>query len=194
MRARTLLWAPVVIMVACESPERDFGESGASSAVSASGSGGESGVGGGGAGDGGAGGAGGDVGQGGAGGAGGFGGGAGGNGGGIDCSDPDQDNDLAAAVECGGTDCDDKDPNVFAEQTKFFEKARPNGSFDYNCNEAEEREFETVKCSGAFCTAKMNVFIGDPAAPAACGLMSSFGSCSGTCQTSNLTVKPMRCR
>lgn len=192
MRAITLLWMPLVIMVACESVDRDFADAGASSEVSASSSGGQAGAGGSGGSGGGAGGAGGKVGGGGAGGAGGFGGGVGGNGGNIDCTDPDQDNDLAPSIACGGTDCDDNNPNAYTGQTNFFEVPRQDGSFDYNCNSVEEREFETVKCAG-LCAAKTNVFIGDPMNPAPCGAMASFGNCSANCQTSNLTVKPMRC-
>jgi hypothetical protein len=119
----------------------------------------------------------------------------GGGSGGVDpCADPDKDMDLASAVECGGTDCDDSDPDVFVGQTNFFEKARANGSFDYDCNGVEQREFETFKCSGVSCTAKFNVFIGDPAKPPACGSPAAFGDCNGFCQTSNLITKPMRCR
>ena len=84
--------------------------------------------------------------------------------------------------------------NVFPAQTNYFEEPRANGSFDYNCNMTEEREFETLNCSGSFCS-KTNVFLGDPMKPAACGSMANFGDCSGvSCQASNLTVKLMRCR
>lgn len=152
------------------------GEGGtASSSSSVGGGGGQGGQGGGQGGQGGAGGQGGQGGQ-----------------GGADCTDADKDKDSANAVECGGTDCDDNNDDVFVGQTNFFETPRANGSYDYNCSGVNEREFETVKCMG-LCAAKTNVFIGDPMNPAPCGAMASFGNCSGLCQTSNLTVKPMRC-
>jgi hypothetical protein len=187
---------PLLIGVAgaCSFPEVTFQEDGVGSPGSASSGAGSSA---GGSGQGGAaqgstsatgGGQGGQGGQGG--GQGGQGGGQGGQGG---CADTDKDNDMHVAVACGGTDCDDGDPNVYAEQMNYFEKARPNGSFDYNCNDVVEREFETIKCSGFDCS-KMNVFIGDPANPAPCGTMASFGNCSAICQVTNLTTKPMRCR
>jgi hypothetical protein len=208
MRARrvfapaTPLLLALVVAGACSFPEVTFHEGGGGSSASAS-SGASSSAGG--SGQGGQGGeaqssasatGGGQGGQGGGGQGGQGGGGQGGQGGqgGVNCSDPDFDNDTRPSIACGGTDCDDNDPNVFAEQTNYFEKARPNGSFDYNCNTVEEREFETVKCSGVACAAKTNVFIGDPMKPALCGSMASFGDCSGFCQTSNLVVKPMRCR
>jgi hypothetical protein len=94
-----------------------------------------------------------------------------------------------------GTDCDDEEPDVFPAQTSYFDKPRANGSFDYNCNMAEEREFETVNCAGVGCATKTNVFIGDSMNPAPCGSAANFGDCSGfSCQISNLVVKPMRCR
>jgi hypothetical protein len=110
------------------------------------------------------------------------------------CSDPDKDNDNDEAVACMGNDCDDGDPNVHSAQTNYFEKARPNGSFDYNCSGKEEPEFQTIKCSGVGCQTKTNVFIGDPTKPAACGTMAPFGDCNGFCQTSNLVTKLVRCR
>lgn len=196
MRARFVLAAVTPLLIglnfiaagACSFPDVTFQENGGGSPGSAS-----SGAGSGGGGQGGQGGQGGGGGS--ASGAGGGEGGQGGQGGqgGADCTDPDKDDDNQAGVDCSGTDCDDNDPDVFVGQMNYFEKARPNGSFDYNCNNAEEREFETVKCSGSFCTAKTNVFIGDPANPAACGIPATFGDCNGFCKTSNLSVKPMRC-
>ncbi|HLM73896.1 MAG TPA: hypothetical protein VK459_14420 [Polyangiaceae bacterium] len=120
--------------------------------------------------------------------------GGGGSGGIGPCDVPDKDMDGASDIACGGTDCDDSDSSVFAAQTNFFDKARANGSFDYNCNNIEEREFETIKCAGVACMTKVNVFLGDPSKPEPCGTMANFGDCNGFCQASNLTTKPMRCR
>jgi hypothetical protein len=188
---------PLLIGVAgaCSFPEVTFQEDGVGSPGSASSGAGSSA---GGSGQGGAaqgstsatgGGQGGQGGQGG--GQGGQGGGQGGQGG---CADTDKDNDMHVAVACGGTDCDDGDPSVFVGQAKFFEVARLNGSFDYNCNGVEEREFETVKCSGVACPVKTNVFLGDPMKLEACGATVAFGDCNGLCQVMNVTTKLMRCR
>lgn len=173
-----LFFGGCLILGACDAEDRVF-ESTAATGSGGSGSGGAGGI------DG-------------AGGMGGWGGngqaGGGGFGGAGPCDDPDKDMDGALDIACMGTDCDDQDTNVFAGQVMFFETPRADGSFDYDCDGVEQREYETIKCSGLACTAKTNVFIGDPASPPACGLMASFGNCSAFCLTSNLSVKPMRCR
>jgi hypothetical protein len=51
---------------------------------------------------------------------------------------------MAPALSCSGTDCDDGNPLAKPGQMDWFETARAGGSFDYNCNNAEEREFPTV--------------------------------------------------
>lgn len=38
-------------------------------------------------------------------------------------------------------DCDDSDPDVHPEQTKYFSVARANGSFDYDCDGIETKQF-----------------------------------------------------
>lgn len=65
---------------------------------------------------------------------------------GTDPCDMDCDGDLSIA--CGGDDCCDTDPNVFVGQTEFFEAKSACGSFDYNCDGAEEKELGLGKaCS-----------------------------------------------
>ena len=38
-------------------------------------------------------------------------------------------------------DCDDNDPDVFPGQTRFFHKARADGSFDYNCDKRDQLKY-----------------------------------------------------
>lgn len=55
------------------------------------------------------------------------------------CADTDGDGFDGQTPGCpGGSDCDDDDANAFPGQTGFFDVARANGSFDYDCDGSED--------------------------------------------------------
>ncbi|HSU40490.1 MAG TPA: hypothetical protein VLJ38_13020, partial [Polyangiaceae bacterium] len=109
------------------------------------------------------------------GGTGGSSGGTGGSAGQLQC-DADQDGARSDAATCGGDDCNDGDANVYPTQAGFFTSKNKSGTFDYNCDGDEEREFTTtldcsllnlVDCSGE----------GFDASLPACGQSGNFIRC-----------------
>ena len=54
-------------------------------------------------------------------------------------ADGEIDGDGDGSLSCA--DCDDADADVFPAQTLWFEVPRPGGSWDYNCDGAEEKRF-----------------------------------------------------
>ena len=92
-----------------------------------------------------------------------------------------------AKGSCGGKDCDDSNPNVFEGQTKFFAIPRANGSFDYDCNDAETPQQGKVQCVGALCVTK-NVagLYADPV----CGAVQQWATCTPTTLGCNVTPSP----
>jgi hypothetical protein len=93
-------------------------------------------------------------------------------------------------IECGGTDCDDTNEDVYVGQLDYFSKARANGTFDYNCNAVDEPEFETYTCSGAECN-KTSVFLFNDVP---CGQVGSWGNCNLLCNSSAVVQKTKQCR
>lgn len=111
--------------------------------------------------------------------------GSGGSGGGASGSstacpkpcDCDDDGYRAEGGDCGGTDCNDNDPDVWPGQPDYFADPSTHDSpFDYNCDGKEEKRFnQTVDCSGAVgCDTASVGYIG---APPACGEDGNYGSC-----------------
>ncbi len=86
------------------------------------------------------------------------------------CVDADQD----SVTTCAG-DCDDAEPNVYPKQTAFFSTATKKGSFDYNCDQLEDKEVSTlVSCVrlGASCEGS-----GWQGSVPGCGVQGVFISC-----------------
>jgi hypothetical protein len=110
------------------------------------------------------------------------------------------DGDMARALSCGGPDCDDGNASAKPGQMDWFETARAGGSFDYNCNNAEEREFPTVTVcviTDLNCLQKPTGWLG--AAPV-CGGKGNWGKCkkggllNADCIYDVVTIdKVMRC-
>lgn len=88
-----------------------------------------------------------------------------------------------------GLDCDDNAVNTFPGQTTFFKTPRVNGTFDYDCSGAEDREIVALGgCAGVTCGFPGPSWIGNLVPP--CGWQSqlltscSFGfSCNYTSVT-----------
>lgn len=110
---------------------------------------------------------------------------------GIDCDD---DNDGHDSVNCPekGDDCDDEDANVYPNQpNNWYTVPDKKGNFDYDCSGKPEPEFAYEACTFG-CKTMTNIFVQQ----VSCGDMGSFGDCTNditTCNTSNLTVKTLRC-
>ena len=104
------------------------------------------------------------------------------------------DGDSDGISDCGG-DCDDSDPNVFPNQTAFFD-VPSNGSFDYNCDNTVEQEYpDMVNCQlvGGTCTGSGWVGTTAPA----CGAQGSFATCKkqgNTCITDPIQPQKQGCR
>ena len=100
-----------------------------------------------------------------------------GSGGSAVACDADGDGDLSVA-SCGGTDCDDSDPDVHAGQEGWFTAARADGSFDWNCDGHEEKQTATVSCEG---TLGCGTRLGEEGfeADVECGGEGQMGSCQG---------------
>jgi hypothetical protein len=111
---------------------------------------------------------------------------------------------MAAALSCGGQDCDDTNPIIKPSQTGWFDTARPGGggTFDYNCNNQEDREFPTpTVCQTVAditnCPNQPQGFLG---ATPICGGKGNWGNCvrgglgNLQCLNNVITVdKVMRC-
>jgi hypothetical protein len=96
----------------------------------------------------------------------------------TDPSDPcdvDQDGFKSASAACGGTDCCDTDGRAFPGETTFYTTPDTCGSFDYDCNGANDPEFNKVDCT-------LGVFVcngsGFAQAPPACGVAATFDTCN----------------
>lgn len=175
------------------------GGAGAEGGASTGGSGGEGATGGTG-GDGGTGGTGAAGGTGGSGGAGGTGG-DGGTGGGPDCEDEtvaDRDEDGVDSIECGGMDCYDvpQGPSNNAEfakpgTTMYWPVDRGDGSFDYDCNGTEDKQY-AYGCGS--CILGGEVY--DSVLEADCGDMVAKKGCIalGICAAGNGTAIALPCR
>jgi hypothetical protein len=101
--------------------------------------------------------------------------------GGTGSSDCDVDRDHHASTgKCGGDDCDDQDPEVSPDQTRYSAERQPNVDFDYDCNGAEEQEQQVaVMCSGVAvgaCPSEVGFLKTLPA----CGVAGSWGKCQKT--------------
>ncbi|MFT3771183.1 MAG: hypothetical protein QM820_37690 [Minicystis sp.] len=94
----------------------------------------------------------------------------------------DCDGDQAGAVGlCGGSDCDDHDPDVYLGQTKYFGQpsANPAIGFDYDCSGKAEQNPDlqkTVDCGliGLPCAAGEGFLA---KVPPACGESAPWGTC-----------------
>ena len=118
---------------------------------------------------------------------------------GTSSAECDADGDKHAAEgACGGDDCDDNDADVFAGQTKYFDKPRANGDYDYNCKDGPQREYtEPVVCSGLVVGA-CPTQIGFLGSLPECGQMGPWGTCSKKsmiepCVEAPVTPRTMRC-
>jgi len=106
------------------------------------------------------------------------------------CTDADQD---GVCVETG--DCNDGDPNVRPGQTAYFTSPRPDdGSFDYNCNGADDKEFEATCSPSAPCPAPAGFQM-----DTACGKSGGFGACTAapvlpTCVVQDMTDRIQACQ
>ncbi len=107
--------------------------------------------------------------------------------------DLDCDGALAEGP-CGGDDCSDAESSVYPGQDGWFTAPRADGSFDYDCNGAEEMEHTTSKCSGTVCTAAQDVFLAIDTTDVACGVTGTFGNCSTLCAPSSTEQLTQRCR
>lgn len=63
----------------------------------------------------------------------------------VGCADT-----VPAGFVADGTDCDDNNVNAHPGQTAYFGTPRANGTFDYNCDGTDEKEFKEYP--GATCT------------------------------------------
>jgi hypothetical protein len=124
---------------------------------------------------------------------------AAGGSGGQGCGECDLDCDtfLAEDGDCGGDDCSDTEFDVHPGQTNWFEVARMDGTFDYDCDGDDAREFETIVCEGALGCGSENTFLSLTEGEAACGALEDFGDCSAmpiTCKPTVNRQKIVRCR
>ena len=92
-----------------------------------------------------------------------------------DCVDVDIDGDGAEGTLGSGDDCDDLDSDVRPGQLAYFTWARTDGSFDYDCDGVETRQYP----SGFTCV----VHPGEPGwrsgnsptPPPSCGVLGTWG-------------------
>jgi len=108
----------------------------------------------------------------------------------------DKDHDGVLAPGCGGTDCCDKDPNVFPGQTSFFAGRNECGTFDYDCDELETSRWTVVgkACSWCvvYCCADDSTYIAEPPE---CGQSAEVAGCKGWFDCTNTGGKrPQECR
>jgi len=81
---------------------------------------------------------------------------------GTDPCDCDGDGDKANTAECDndGGDCNDHDPDVNSQQTKWFTQMGSNG-WDYNCDGQAEYQYpDTLSCSITSCDTSTNEWSG----------------------------------
>ncbi len=65
------------------------------------------------------------------------------------CADPDKDGDGSAAVECGGTDCNDNDRNMYPGKAEYWDAQNHDEDCDLNSN-GSARFFNAPQvCDGA---------------------------------------------
>lgn len=109
------------------------------------------------------------------------------------CLDVDGD----TVTDCAG-DCDDNNPLVKPGQTNYYSTPRSSGSYDYDCDSTEEKQYTTnVNCqvSGADCSGAG--WATGETAPA-CGATGTFVECKRTgasCQLGKSTANfPQPCQ
>jgi hypothetical protein len=114
--------------------------------------------------------------------------------------DADGDEHQAEA-KCGGDDCDDSDPNVFAGQSEYFDERQKQVDYDYDCSGAPEQEqLEPVVCSGVSVGACPTTQLGFLQTLPPCGESGAWGTCKktpplDTCDQQVIdAVRLMRCR
>ena len=96
------------------------------------------------------------------------------------CADDAVDGD-SDGVPCE-LDCDDTDPDVFPGQTEFFAVARPDGTFDYDCDDLETLEHDAyTTCDPPTCGFEPGWFRNYGPGIPACGEEGLWDS--GYCQT-----------
>jgi len=103
----------------------------------------------------------------------------------------DLDNDGHQAKACGGDDCCDNDARTHPGATDFQEAPDACGSFDYDCNGKDEREYgKAATCDQAFACAGPGFN-----AEASCGAHAAFTTCDWLfgCHA-NATTRTQRCR
>ncbi len=116
------------------------------------------------------------------------------------CSaDCDCDGDGVQAETCGGGDCDDDDPNVFAGQDTYFPTPSLRRQFDYDCNGTSDPDpalDRRVDCTLGLVNcdeAQQGYFANAPA----CGVAAPWGRCKrGTllCEQNVLDNRVMQCK
>ncbi len=110
------------------------------------------------------------------------------------------DNDTVRALSCGGPDCDDRNSDAKPGQMGWFETPRAGGSYDYNCNNLEDREFPTATRCGSLnltqCVQQPQGFLGTVPP---CAQKGPWGNCRKDslgllCEDNVITVdKVVRC-
>lgn len=88
-------------------------------------------------------------------------------------------------------DCDEANPNAHPGEIDFFGTARANGSYDYDCDGTEQKDFSITACSLALPT-ECSLYI-QPEGPTACGQVQDFRRCvklaTGACGSGPSTFK-----
>jgi hypothetical protein len=99
-----------------------------------------------------------------------------------------------AGYVTAGDDCDDNDNRVFPGQTAFFGTARPNLTYDYNCDGSDEKKFpQRLTCTNGpgGCQANGTWF---SATIPNCGKAGFAATCSASCTSSITTSQQQLCR
>ena len=100
-------------------------------------------------------------------------------------SSPPRCVDIAADGDSDGVscelDCDDEDPDVYPGQTAYFEVARADGTFDYDCDGLETLQHDALTtCDPPICGDEPGWFRGYGPGIPACGQEGLWDS--GYCQ------------
>jgi hypothetical protein len=104
-----------------------------------------------------------------------------------DPCDLDEDGYKAMGAACGGNDCCDFDGRAYPGEANFYTSADACGSFDYDCNDADEPEYAQANCQLALFQCVGNGF---DKAPPACGVTATYDTCNFfvVCYTSQSSV------
>jgi hypothetical protein len=115
----------------------------------------------------------------------------------------DRDEDGSESEACGGEDCDDNDPDVHPEQTRYFVTPNESVGFDYNCSGPIERDPSepSLSCSLelAQCDPTAQGFMGETLPE--CGKQGDWGQCAqvqvvglpGMCSAQKLETRRAGC-